>query len=675
MQSTKGKKSKAKEIALIKDDSWLEPFEPQVRDRIEWFEEHQDFIKKNFGSLKKFARAHEYYGFNYDKSKKGWWYREWAPNANRLSVIGDFNGWNTEASIMERNDFGVWEIFLADADYKIENYSLVKVHIQSDNGNLDRIPAYIKRVEQDPADHSFCGQVVTESTYKWKNKKFKGDNKQAPMIYEAHVGMATEEGKVGTYLEFAENVLPRIKKLGYNTIQLMAVQEHPYYGSFGYHVSNFFAPSSRFGTPDELRQLVDTAHGMGIRVIMDIVHSHSVKNPAEGLHEFDGAADAYFIQGPNGWHPDWDSRLFNYGVIEVERFLLSNLTYWLEDFQFDGFRFDGVTSMLYHHHGSESFDNYGKYFDESTDSAAIIYLQTANKLIHSINAKALTVAEDMSGMPGACRKIEEGGIGFDYRLAMGTPDYWIKLLKHTPDQDWNMNELWKELTNRRAKEKTIAYAESHDQALVGDKTLSFQLMDKDMYTAMSVDSQSLIIDRGVALHKMIRFITMTLGGEGYLNFMGNEFGHPEWIDFPREGNNWDYKYARRQWSLSEREDLKYKYMNNFDSEMLNLLKDNNTLNAKKVEQLNEDEDNNVIMFQKGTLIFVFNFHPENSIENYEFYVPKAGKYKVIFSSDDKEFGGYDRISKEIVYKTIKKDGVDKLNIFVPNRAAFVLKKV
>ena len=669
--------SNPKDITLIKEDEWLEPFQETIQNRMLWVNQHLDFIKNNYGSLKKFAHAHEYYGFNYDSKKKGWWYREWAPNADRLSLVGDFNEWNTEANILQRLDYGIWETFLADEQYgdKIQNYSLVKVHIKANNGAHNRIPAYIKRVVQDPNDHSFCGQIITESEYNWSDNDFKTPKNQSPLIYECHIGMATEEGRVGTYTEFKENILPRIKKLGYNTIQMMAVQEHPYYGSFGYHVSNFFAPTSRFGTPDELRDLINEAHKLGLTVIMDVVHSHSVKNFGEGLHEFDGTNDAYFINGPEGWHPDWDSRLFDYSNVDVERFLLSNLTYWLEEFHFDGFRFDGVTSMLYHHHGNTSFNEYGKYFGDEVNNSAVLYLQIANKLIHDINKNALSIAEDMSGMPGACRKIEDGGIGFDYRLAMGVPDYWIKLIKEKQDQDWSVGNIWWELTNRRDKEKTIAYAESHDQALVGDKTLAFQLMDKEMYTDMSVFSQSMVIDRGIALHKLIRFITITLGGEGYLNFMGNEFGHPEWIDFPREGNNWSYDYARRQWSLADQKHLKYKYLVNFDKDMVSLIDENNILSAKKVQKLHEDEVNNVLVFQKGDLIFVFNFHPENSIEDYQFFVPKAGKYQTIFSSDDEEFGGFQRVDKKYIYKTEKIDGVNKLRIFVPNRTAFVMKKV
>lgn len=667
-----------KEIKIVKEDKWLEPFGENIQNRMFWFSDHMDFLDSQYGGLKEFAHGHKYYGFNYDSELKGWRYREWASNANRLSLVGDFNDWDAEANIMQAIGGGVWELFLPDTEYKskIKNYSFVKVHVQSDNGNHNRIPAYIERVVQDENDHSFCGQIVFDTEYKWTDDGYENLGKnEAPLIYECHIGMATEEAKVGSYIEFKNNILPRIKRLGYNTIQMMAIQEHPYYGSFGYHVSNFFAVSSRFGTPDELRELINEAHNLGLRVIMDIVHSHSVKNFGEGLHEFDGSSDSYFLKGEAGWHPDWDSRLFNYSNVEVERFLLSNLTYWLEEFHFDGFRFDGVTSMLYHHHGNVSFDSYNKYFGEEVNNSALLYLQLANKLMNITRKNTLSVAEDMSGNPGLCRKIEDGGVGFDYRLAMGIPDYWIKLLKHKQDEDWSVGDIWWELTNRRAKEKTIAYVESHDQALVGDKTLAFWLMDKDMYTKMSVFSQSLVIDRGIALHKMIRMITLTLGGEGYLNFMGNEFGHPEWIDFPREGNNWDYKYARRQWSLSEADHLKYKYLETFDVDMISLVSKNNILNSKKIEKLHEDEINKVLIYEKGGLVFIFSFNHIESISDYEFYLPQSGKYKVVFSSDDEGYGGYSRVEHDYIYETQKINDVDKLKIYIPNRVVFVLSRI
>jgi 1,4-alpha-glucan branching enzyme len=667
------------QIGLVQEDPWLTPFERFIVDRKENFDQHLADIEKRYGSLEKFVSAYEYLGINYNHEAQGWWYREWAPAANRLYLIGDFNGWDRTSHPLTKTEGGVWEIFLPEAQYasSFSHGSRVKVHVVAANGAIDRIPAYIRRVVQDPESYDFAGQIWhPEEAYNWTDQEFDILQIQEPIIYECHVGMAQEKEGVGTYREFADNVLPRIYDLGYNCIQMMAVMEHPYYGSFGYHVSNFFSPASRFGTPEDLKYLVDEAHRKGIAVIMDVVHSHAVKNLAEGLAEFDGTDYQYFHGGGKGYHLGWDSKLFNYGKVEVEQFLLSNLKYWLEEFHFDGFRFDGVTSMLYHHHGDNvSFNHYDMYFVHGVDHDAVRYLQMANAIIHRVKPGSISIAEDMSGMPGLCRPIEHGGIGFDYRLGMGIPDYWIKVLKHKQDEEWNMHEIWGVLNNRRFGEKTIAYAESHDQAMVGDKTLAFWLMDQEMYWHMRDDDQNLIVDRGLALHKMIRLITLSLGGEGYLNFIGNEFGHPEWIDFPREGNGWSYKYARRQWSLVDDPRLKYKYFKAFDKAMVHTNRDNHILAALPARELNIDSNNQVIIYERNNLVFIFNFHVSRSVPHYRFFVGRPGQYKVILNSDAPQFGGFDRVDETLTYGSFHESGVDQLSIYIPNRTALVLRQV
>ena len=665
--------SKETKLPIVKEDSWLEPYAHEVNERFKRYERARKEIEDVKGSLLNFAKGHYYYGINFDLEKNGWTYREWAPNAHHLFLTGDFNGWDRYSHPLERNKNSDWELFLPYEEYKstFVHGSKVKVHVQAGNGSHDRIPAYIRKVIQDPQTYDFSGQVWMPEPFEWTDNNFnRSENIQQPVIYECHVGMALEFERVGTYREFADNILPRIKDGGYNAIQMMAIMEHPYYGSFGYHVSNFFAPTSRFGTPEDLKYLVNKAHGMGITVIMDIVHSHAVKNFAEGLNEFDGSDNQYFHLGGKGYHEGWDSKLFDYGKWEVKKFLLSNTRYWLEEFHFDGYRFDGVTSMLYFHHGHTSFVHYDKYFKD-VDWDAVIYMQLANAVIHEFKKDTISIAEDVSGMPGLCRRLEEGGFGFDFRLGMGIPDFWIKTLKEKKDEDWDIYEIWGVLNNRRKREKTIAYAESHDQALVGDKTIAFWLMDKEMYFQMSVDDPNLVIDRGIALHKMIRLITISLGGEGYLNFIGNEFGHPEWVDFPREGNNWSYQYARRQWSLADREELKYKYLANWDKAMIRIIKENRILETPETKQINMDAPNKVIVFEKNKLIFVFNFSTGNSIFGYKFWVPEAGSYRIILNSDRPEFGGFERVDDTIDYPT---DKDQNLGVYLTNRTALVLKR-
>jgi len=660
---------------IVKDDPWLGPYTDEIIERINRCKRLIDSIEHEYGSLEDFSKAYHYYGINYDKEKKGWWYREWAPAAEALFFMGDFNGWDRSSHPMKRNKKGDWEIYIDS--HLLKHGDNVKVHVVSKGVGRDRIPAYIRHTTQDPETHDFTGQVWhPDKPFRWTDGKFNLEPiNDAPIIYEVHVGMAQEKEGIGSYLEFVDNVLPRIKDLGYNTIQMMAIQEHPYYGSFGYHVSNFFAVSSRFGTPEDFKKLVNEAHRQGIAVIIDIVHSHSVKNVSEGINEFDGSGDQYFHPGGRGYHSTWDSKLFNYGKREVQQFLLSNVAYWIKEFHVDGFRFDGVTSMLYFHHGDfAKFDHYDKYFVEGVEWDALAYLQVANELLHRLKKSGISIAEDMSGMPGLCRKQEEGGIGFDFRLGMGIPDFWIKYLKEKRDEDWNIHEMWHMMINRRWKERTVAYAESHDQAIVGDKTVAFWLMDKEMYYHMQINDENLIIDRGIALHKIIRLFTISLGGEAYLNFIGNEFGHPEWIDFPREGNNWSYKYCRRQWSLVDNENLKYKYLNKFDKAMIHLIREHKILQSRIYNQLNMDDNNKTIIYERNNLIFALNFHPNHAIPDYRFHAPEKGDYRIILCSDDAQFGGFNRVDTNMTYSTFNADNDTKLSLYLPNRTAIVMKK-
>lgn len=669
---------------LIRSDPWLEPYADQLRER----HQHTEALRKQLtaeGTLTgPISQGHHHFGFNRGEKggQPGVWYREWAPGADYLALIGDFNQWDRGADPLTRNEFGHWSIFLPDAEYadRLTHGSRVKVHVANNGGYaMDRIPTYIQRVIQEHGSPEFIGQYwQPPEPYQWQH--------EAPAaldgglrIYEAHVGMAVEEPRVGTFNDFTSDVLPRIARIGYNAVQLMAVQEHPFYGSFGYHVSNLFAVSSRFGTPEQLKRLIDTAHGLGLRVIMDIVHSHMVKNVHEGLNRFDGTDHQYFHAGPRGDHTAWDSKVYDYGKYEVQRLLLSNCRYWLEEFRFDGFRFDGVTSMLYLDHGlGRSFSTYDDYFGDNIDRDATAYLTLANELIHTVRPHAITIAEDVSGMPGTARPTAEGGLGFDYRLAMGVPDYWIKLLKEKRDEEWNLQEMYQTLLNRRATEKHVGYVESHDQALVGDKTVAFWLMDAAMYEGMSKLRQDVVIDRGVALHKMIRLITFSLAGEGYLNFMGNEFGHPEWIDFPRPGNNYSYHYARRQWSLTDQDHLRYAGLARFDAAMQALDRRFGLLPDKLIEQLAVHEDTRQLVYRRGPLVFLFNFHPAESYRDLRLPVPDPSDYRVVLNTDDAAFEGQGRVADGAVYpkQDVPMYGRDQsIQVYLPARTAQVLAPV
>ncbi len=661
---------------IVDRDPWLLPYKEHIIRR------HSNAVQKEKvlcgdKKLQDFATGHLYYGLH--KEFDEWVFREWAPNAKEIFLVGDFSGWVKDVRFrMKRLSFGNWEIRLPSD--MLQHGQKYKLLVCWEGGEGYRLPSYANYVVQDEKTLIFDAQIwYPDNPYQWQVTEFIPSFKY-PIIYEAHIGMSSEEEKISTFNEFAEKVLPRVKDLGYNTIQLMAIQEHPYYGSFGYHVSNFFAVSSRFGTPDDLKALIDKAHQMGIAVIMDLVHSHSVKNELEGLAVFDGTPYQYFHTGHRRFHVAWDSLCFNYGKPEVLHFLLSNCLYWLAEYQFDGFRFDGVTSMIYLDHGlGKNFTSYDMYFDNNQDEDAITYLMLANKLIHEYKPNAITIAEEMSGMPGLGAPFNEGGYGFDYRLAMGIPDYWIKIIKELPDEKWNVAEMYHELTSRRIEEKTISYTESHDQALVGDKTIMFRLADKEMYFNMAKDKQNLIIDRAIALHKMIRLVTITTAGSGYLNFMGNEFGHPEWIDFPRQGNNWSYKYARRQWSLADNQLLRYHYLLDFDRAMIQFVTESQLFDEPYPILYLADEANQILAYSRKNFLFLFNFNPTTSFTEYSIPVT-PGKYQVILSTDEEQFGGFNRTDKEYIYYTTAGNTIttlktNYLTIYLPNRTGMVLKKL
>ena len=646
---------------LSEIDPWLKPYHDNLQARLTYT---QDYIAQisQYRTDDGVPRGYEYFGLQ--KQSDGWLLREWLPSATKVYAIGEFSDWkDDERFALSAKDHGEWELLLPKKS--LSHGSHYKLHVYWDGGDGERIPAWATYVMQDPSTKVFDAVVWDPiKKHRWLDETFI-QPADPPLIYEAHIGMSSANEKVSTYKEFTKNILPRIAKAGYNTVQLMAIAEHPYYGSFGYHVSSFFAPSSRFGTPDDLRALVDAAHQYGLRVIMDIVHSHAVKNEVEGISRYDGSYDQFFHSGERGNHDQWDSRVFDYGKPEVAYFLLSNCVYWLKEFHIDGYRFDGVTSMLYTHHGLErDFSHYDAYFQD-VDKDALAYLTVANELIHHVKTGALTIAEEMSGMPGIVAPMSDGGLGFDYRLSMGVPDLWIKYTQDKTDEQWNMSELVHELSQHRPEERTISYAESHDQALVGDKTLIFRLADKQMYEHMAVGDENVDIDRALALHKMIRLLTATMHHGGYLNFMGNEFGHPEWIDFPREQNEWSYKYARRQWNLADNTALKYHFLRDFDRALTDLLK----LLKEPTSNAIANDNDHVICYGRGDYVLAYNFHPTKSYSDYGFDVA-AGDFVVVLSTDDKTFGGFGHIDTNIVYPS---DG--QLKLYLPARTAVVLRRV
>ena len=297
------KRTKAPQhIGLVRNDGYLEPYEAAIQGRHDhavW--KLNQLTQNGKKTLTDFASGYDYFGLH--KTARGWVFREWAPNATDICLVGDFNDWKEDDAYRCKRIEGTgnWELKLPSKAMK--HGDLFKMHVKWNGGEGERIPAWAQRVVQDEQTKIFSAQVWNPAKpYEWKKNTFKA-KKDPLLIYECHIGMGQDAEKVGTYTEFRDNVLPRVIKDGYNCIQIMAIQEHPYYGSFGYHVSSFFAASSRFGTPEELKSLIDTAHQKGIAVIMDIVHSHAVKNEVEGLGNLAGDPNQFFYAGDRHEHP------------------------------------------------------------------------------------------------------------------------------------------------------------------------------------------------------------------------------------------------------------------------------------------------------------------------------------------------------------------------------------
>lgn len=642
------------------------------------------------GSLHDFCFANGLCRFGLQRAAGGWRYREWAPAASACSLVGDFNGWDVTRHPCRAGSDGVYSCFVPDADgLRTGDKYKVALMVRSAAGivrRIDCVPAWAARTMQDP----FTGTVYALASddqllaYPWRHPRPTADHHAGgggelgatPLrIYEVHVGISASQPIVAGWSHFREHVLPRVAALGYTALLIIAAQEHGYYASFGYQVTSFFAPPSRFGTPAELQALIDAAHGLGLRVLLELVHSHASSNAAEGLSGFDGSlleGGGYFLAGSDGWHAEWGTRMFDFGKLEVLRFLLAQLCWYAECYRCDGFRFDAVSAALYRHRslgGAGTFERgYAEYYDGSLDVAALTYFKVANYLVHElVSPPLLTIAEEYSGLPGLCAPVMHGGVGFDYRQAMGLPPLWQRLCATlcsdeggdaggsvgsdaaggdasggvggdaASDVDGDvcdgrsatrgapgridMGALVASMCSRRSEERRVAYVECHDQSIVGGQSLAFRCMGAEMYGGMSrlVGPPSVAVARGMALHKLTRLLACALGGEAYLNFIGNEWGHPEWVDLPREGNGHSCDRARRRWDLADDPLLRYGELQAFDAAMHALHDAHPWLLADAPRGQGDGgccccEARQALWFARGGCWFAFNLHTSATAE-------------------------------------------------------------
>lgn len=630
------------------EDNDLRSYHPFLIERGRRFEAEYRRIVDQYTSVYNYANLANELGLHCVPGEDGqnkWIWREYMPGADTVWLTTEKYHFQRHArQRFTKKADGIFELILPyDAlahgmyvELRVEPAAYTVLNPDGIPTALKRVPAFSTWVEQNKEiPTQWCARIFhPEKPYCFREK-----NPEIPSflrIYEAHVGMAQPDTKhigesAGTYLDFANNILPRIKKGGYTCVQLMGILEHPLYRSFGYQVSNYFAPCSRFGTPDDCKQMIDAAHALGLSVILDIPHAHACANTEQGLYQYDGTP-YFFMDKIN----QWGTPSFDFSNEMTRRFLLSNLRYWLEEYHVDGFRFDAVGNMLYKDFGvDDNFSHtgrcfYGKDGKPRTNNEGELYIALANHLIHEINPKGISIAEEFSGMPGLTCLPKDGGLGFDARFAMGIPDYWEKFIKKPQD----LGSMWYEMNNHRPYDHTISYVECHDQCINGHDAMIWRLLGDDMYNAMLMETETWKVSRGLAFYRLMRLITLATADKGYLNFMGNEFGHPEWLDAE--------EHAHRQWRLAEDTSLKYACLNAWDQAQMQLVSDN--IESFKTPAMFRyiHEDKRLLAFERGALLFVFNFNETQAFSDLCFAVT-PGKYLEILSSDERRFAGHDNL--------------------------------
>ncbi len=629
-------------------DAELSPYVDALLQRRDRFAAEIARIREQYGSLQNYADLHLTLGMHTITTDDGRRYRrlrEWMPAATALWLATDrlkFQRW-AKYAFRRVTPEGLWELDVPEEELPHGAYMELRVLPDaagaSDGRPQRRVPAFARWVEQDAqVPEQWCARVWDPATpYTFRHDDHPR-NLEFPRIYEAHVGIAQPyvgrtQHSVGSYAAFARDILPRIRDAGYTVVQLMGIPEHPLYKSFGYQVSNYFAPSSRFGLPDDFKALVDEAHRLGLAILLDITHSHAAPNTEQGIARYD--ASAYFFADKDN---QWGTLSFDYGKEMTRRFLLSNCRWWMEEFHVDGFRFDAVGNMIYRDHGfGDDFSHVGRCFytadgSNRVDEDGVLYLELANTLIHELKPQSLTVAEEFSGMPGMTSPTRDAGLGFDYRFAMGIPDFWGKFIK----EGRPIGTLWHEMTNHRRYERTISYVACHDQCINGKDAMIWRLIGDEMHTHMSRFTDSWNTSRGLALYKLMRLATLTTAAHGYLNFMGDEFGHPEWID--------GEAYAHRQWHLTERDDLKYADLAAFDRDcLLHIVRRHPEQFREQVRLRHLDEEDRILAFERGRLFCAFNFHELRSRPSLEVWTT-PGKYVETLSTDEDRYAGHSNLT-------------------------------
>ena len=575
--------------------------------------------------------------------KKGVYFAVWAPNAATVSVIGEFNGWREEANPMTRLEpSGIYEGFVVGA----KEGMLYKFFIKTKDGRgLYKADPFANYAEQRPGTASRITDItkLRWSDAAWMEARKQRDNDSLPVsIYEVHPGSwkkhphGEDEDGFYNYREFAKSLAEYVKEMGYTHVELMGIAEHPFDGSWGYQVTGYYAPTSRYGTPEDFAYMVNYLHKQKIGVILDWVPAHFPRD-AHGLEEFDGGCVYEYADPKKGEHPEWGTKVFDFGKSEVKNFLIANALYWVEHFHIDGLRVDAVASILYLDYGRENGQWTPNIYGGNKNLEAIEFFKPLNSVVLGRNHGAMMIAEESTAWPKVTGKPEEDGLGFSHKWNMGWMNDFLEYMKLDPYfRKWNHNKMTFSMT--------YAYAEKYILVLSHDEVVHLKC-------SMINKMPGLYDDKFANLRAGYAYM---LGHPGKkLLFMGQEFAQlQEWSE------------ARElDWYLLAED--KHQQMQNYVKALLHLYKKTPALydadqDPCGFEWINADDaDRSIFSFVrhskdgKSNLLFVINFTPV-ARPDYRVGVPKRKQYRLVLDGDAAEFGG-NTTERPVVYKAVKSE--------------------
>lgn len=574
--------------------------------------------------------------------KKGVYFAVWAPHAKSVSVVGDFNDWDMEANPMERGEpLGIYTCFVPG----VKENELYKYCIETCSGEyIFKADPYANYAELRPGTAS---KVTDLSRLKWtdqtwmENRK-KWDHKKAPMsVYEAHIGSwkrhpGREDEGFYSYREFAKEAAAYLKDMGYTHIELIGIAEHPFDGSWGYQVTGYYAPTSRYGTPEDFAWMINHFHKNKIGVILDWVPAHFPRD-AHGLADFDGTATYEYADPRQGEHPDWGTKIFDYGKNEVQNFLISNALFWIEKFHVDGLRVDAVASMLYLDYGKQDGQWIANKYGENKNLEAIDFFKHLNSVVLGRNPGALMIAEESTAWPMVTGDVEHDGLGFSLKWNMGWMHDFTEYMKLDP-------YFRKDNHNLMTFAMSYAYSENYILVLSHDEVVHLKC-------SMINKMPGLGFDKYANLKAGYAFMMGHAGKK--LLFMGQEFA---------QLREWSEERELDWYLLAEKEHLA---IQNWVRDLLHLYKQNKALyemdqDWRGFEWINADDGyRSIFSFVrhsedgKKNLLFVCNFTPMEWAD-YRVGVPKRKQYKLVLNSDDEKYGGTGE-ERPVVYKAVKKE--------------------